>query len=279
MKTIQYKTEEEIELVRESCLLVCKALTHVGGMIKPGMSGAEIDREAEALIRDHGAIPAFKGYRDFPATLCVSVNESVVHGIPSKDQVFQDGDIVSVDCGVFMNGFHGDAAYTFPLGEVSAEVMELCRVTLTSLYLGIDQARIGNRIGDVSFAIQNYVERKYSYSVVRELVGHGLGRNLHEAPDVPNYGKRGRGTKIQEGLIIAIEPMINLGRREVRTQRDGWTVFAKDRKPSAHYEHTLAVRKDGPDLMSDHRPIEAAIQSNPNVQTVTRIDSVLQEES
>ncbi len=275
MKTIQYKTDEEIELVRESCLLVCKTLAHVGSIIKPGMTGAEIDRQAEELIRDHGAIPAFKGYRDFPATLCVSVNESVVHGIPSKDQVFQDGDIVSVDCGTFMNGFHGDAAYTFPLGEVDEGVMELCRVTLTSLYLGIEQAKVGNRIGDISYAIQHYVEREYKYSVVRELVGHGLGRNLHEAPDVPNYGKRGRGTKIQEGLIIAIEPMINLGRREVRTLRDGWTVFARDRKPSAHYEHTVAIRKDGADLMSDHGPIEAAIQNNPNVRTVTMKEAVL----
>lgn len=267
---VYYKTQEEIELIRESCLLVCKALAQVASIIRPGMTGDQIDRVAEELIRDHGALPAFKGYNGFPNTLCVSVNEQVVHGIPSKDMVFQDGDIVSVDCGVFMNGFHGDAAYTFALGDVSEEVMELCRVTNTSLYKAIEQAVAGNRLGDVSFAVQQYVERDHKYGVVRELVGHGIGRNLHEAPEVPNYGKRGKGIKLQEGLVIAIEPMVNLGRKEVRTAKDGWTVFSRDHKPSAHYEHTVAVRKGGPaDILSDHTMIEAEIAKNEAVQSIS----------
>lgn len=265
---IFYKTDEEIEAIRESCLLVCKTLAHVGSIVKPGISGAKIDKAAEELIRDHNAIPSFKGYRGFPATLCVSVNEQVVHGIPTKDQIFKDGDIVSVDCGVFMNKFHGDSAYTFALGEVSEDVMALCRATNASLYKAIDNAVAGKRLGDISFAVQHYVERVHKYGVVRELVGHGIGRELHEAPEVPNYGKRGRGIKLKEGLVIAIEPMVNLGRKEVRTSKDGWTVFAKDRKPSAHYEHTVAIRKSQADILSDHSFIEEAIRNNPNVQEV-----------
>lgn len=265
---VYYKTDEEIELIRQNCLLVCKTLAHVASIIRPGISGQVIDRAAEEVIRDHQAKPAFKGYRGFPATLCVSVNEQVVHGIPSEEQIFQDGDIVSVDCGVFLNGYYGDAAYTFPLGEVPVEVMELCRVTNTSLYQAIDAAVAGNRLGDIGFAVQEYVERRHRYGVVRELVGHGLGRSLHEAPEVPNYGRRGRGMLLKEGLVIAIEPMVNLGRKDVRTSRDGWTVFARDRKPSAHYEHTVAVGRNGADILSDHRPIEAAIRKNDNVRTV-----------
>jgi len=265
---IFYKTEEEIELIRESCLLVCKALSLVGEMIRPGISGAEIDQAAEELIRDHNAVPSFKGYGGFPGTLCISVNENVVHGIPSKDQVFQDGDIVSVDCGVFMNGFHGDSAYTFPLGEVDEKTMRLCRVTNASLYKAIDAAVVGARLGDVGHAVQKYVERENKYGVVRELVGHGLGRELHEAPEVPNYGKRGQGVVLKDGLVIAIEPMVNLGRKHVRTASDGWTVYAKDRKPSAHYEHTIAVKKSGPDILSNHKLVEDAIRSNDNVQFV-----------
>lgn len=266
---IYYKTEEEIELIRQSCLLVCKTLAHVASILRPGISGEKIDLEAETFIRDHGAVPGFKGYRGFPATLCVSVNEQVVHGIPDKEQIFEDGDVVSIDCGVLWNKFYGDAAYTFPIGEVSDEVMELLRVTNTALYKGIDQAVIGNRIGDIAFAVQHYVERKHHYGVVRELVGHGLGRELHEAPEVPNYGKRGRGVKLQEGLVIAIEPMVNMGRKDVRTARDGWTVIAKDRKPSAHFEHSIAVRQNGPDILSDHSFIEKAIRNNPELKEVT----------
>lgn len=266
---IQFKTDEEIEVIRENCLLVCKTLAHVASLLRPGVSGAEIDQAAETFIRDHGAKPGFKGYRGFPATLCVSVNEGVVHGIPTKQQIFQDGDVVSIDCGVHWNDFYGDAAYTFPIGDVQEDVMELLRVTNTALYKGIEQATVGNRIGDIAFAIQHYVERKHGYGIVRELVGHGLGRELHEAPEVPNYGKRGRGVKMKEGLVIAIEPMVNMGKRDVQTARDGWTVIARDRKPSAHFEHSIAIREDGTDILSDHSFIENAIQNNPNLKEVT----------
>lgn len=272
-RTVYYKTEEEIELIRENCLLVCKTLAYVGSMLKPGLSGDVIDRAAEEFIRDHGAVPGFKGLYGCPSTLLVSRNEAVVHGLPSKEQVFEDGDILSIDCGTYMNEFYGDAAYTFCVGEVDEAVMQLCRVTKTSLYLGIDQARSGNRVGDISHSIQHYTERVHPYAAVRELVGHGLGRSMHEAPDVPNYGKRGRGPLLKEGLVIAIEPMINMGRREVRTMQDGWTIFAKDRQPAAHYEHTVAVRKEGPaDILSDHRPIEAAIAANPELREVAMLE-------
>ena len=267
-RAIIYKTDDEIELIRESCLLVCKTLSEVAGILKPGIKGKEIDDLAETFIRDHGAEPGFKGYQGFPATLCVSVNEVVVHGIPSQGMEFKDGDIVSIDCGVFMNGFYGDAAYTFPLGEVSDEVMELCRVTNTSLYKGIDQVMPNNRIGDIGFAIQDYAERQHKYGIVRDLVGHGVGRNLHEAPQVPNFGKRGNGIKLQEGLVIAIEPMVNLGKKDVRTARDQWTVFAKDRKPAAHYEHTVALRESGPDILSNHVIITDVTAKNPNIREV-----------
>lgn len=256
-----YKTDEEIELIRESCLLVCKTLAHVASILRPGITGTEIDRQAEEFIHDHGAKPVFKGYNGFPSTLCVSVNEAVVHGIP-KDRPFQDGDIVSVDCGVFKNNFCGDAAYTFPLGNVSDRVMHLLKVTKTSLYRGIDKARIGNRIGDVGFAIQYYCERKHNYSIVQELVGHGIGRNMHEPPEVPNYGKRKKGLRLRDGLTIAIEPMVNLGKKEVMQAKDKWTILTKDRLPSAHYEHTIAVRRDGPDILSNHKIIEKEIKKN-----------------
>ncbi|MEL6635455.1 MAG: type I methionyl aminopeptidase [Bacteroidota bacterium] len=264
---IFYKTADEIEQIRESCLIVCKALAHVASRIRPGMTGEQIDREAEALIRDHGADPGFKGYRGFPATLCISVNEGVVHGIPSKTE-FRDGDVVSVDCGSFKNGFYGDSAFTFALGEVSDEVMQLLRVTNTALYKGIANAIVGKRLGDIGFAVQEYCERQHKYGVVRELVGHGIGRNLHEAPEVPNYGKRGRGPMLKEGLVIAIEPMINLGRKEVRQASDGWTIITKDKQPSAHFEHSVAVKKGKADILSNHEPIEAALQSNPEVHEV-----------
>ena len=271
---IYYKTEEEVELIRQSCLVVCQALAHVAGRIRPGMTGAQIDREAEEVIRDLKAVPGFKGYRGFPATLCVSPNNAVVHGIPS-DHEFQDGDVVSVDCGAYLNGYFGDSAYTFALGEVAEPVMDLLRVTNTSLYLAIDQAVAGKRLGDIGFAVQEYVERRHKYGVVRELVGHGIGKNLHEEPEVPNYGKRGRGPMLKEGLVIAIEPMVNLGRKEVAHAKDGWTVLSKDGQPSAHYEHTVAVRKDKADILSDHSLIEAAIKKNPEVREVAVLNEAL----
>ena len=272
---IIYKTDEEIEWIRESCLLVSKTLAQVASALKPGVKGQFIDELAETFIRDHGAVPGFKGYHGFPATLCVSVNEVVVHGIPDKHMEFQDGDIVSVDCGVISNGFYGDAAYTFPVGEVSDEVMELCRVTNTSLYQGIDQVRIGNRVGDIGFAIQEYAERQHGYGIVRDLIGHGVGRDLHEAPQVPNFGRRGRGVKLQQGLVIAIEPMVNLGNKAVSTARDGWTVFARDRKPAAHYEHTVALKKEGVDILSNHVWVHEAIEANPDLNAVALYENEL----
>ncbi len=213
-KRIFYKTDEEVELIRTSCHLVCKTLAHVGSLMKPGINGKIIDAAAEEFIRDHGGRPAFKGYRDFPATLCVSINDVVVHGIP-RDREFKETDVVSVDCGVELEGFYGDAAYTFAFNSVEEPVLELLKITYRSLYLGIEQAVHGKRIGDISFAVQDYCERKHRYGVVRELVGHGLGRSLHEDPEVPNFGHRGRGMVLRDGLVIAIEPMINMGGREV----------------------------------------------------------------
>jgi len=267
---IYYKTPEEIELMRISNLLVSQTLAHVGSVIKPGVSGADIDREAEAFIRDHGAVPAFKNYEGFPATLCVSVNEAVVHGIPSKAQVFKEGDIVSVDCGVLLNGYYGDSAYTFALAAVEEKVMELLRATKESVYLGIEQARVGNRLGDIGYAVQSFAERQHKYGVVRDLVGHGIGKKLHEEPEVPNYGQRGRGIKIQEGLVIAIEPMINLGTKNVRQLKDGWTIVSKDRSPSAHYEQVVAVKKEGPDRLSDFSIIEEVERKNGSLLEVIR---------
>ncbi len=265
---IFYKTDEEIEFIRQSCLLVCKVLAHVASRIKPGISGAELDKEAEQLIRDHGAVPGFKGYRGFPATLCISINEAVVHGIPSTTP-FKDGDVVSVDCGTYMNNFFGDAAYTFALGNVKEETMDLLRVTNTSLYKAIDKAVAGNRIGDIGFAVQEYCEQSHNYGVVRELVGHGIGRELHEAPEVPNYGKRGKGIKLQEGLVIAIEPMVNMGKKDVRVAKDEWTIITKDKLPSAHYEHTITVKKGKADILSNHQMVEENILKNPEVREVT----------
>lgn len=265
--TIYYKTEEEVELIRASNLMVSKTLGLVGELLKPGISGKKIDAIAESFIRDNGGVPSFKGYGGFPATLCVSVNEAVVHGIPTKDE-FKDGDIVSVDCGVYMNGFHGDSAFTFAIGDVNEEIMKLLRVTRESLYIGIEQAIVGNRIGDISFAIQNHTEKKYGYGVVRELVGHGVGRDLHEKPEVPNYGKKGRGTLMKDGLVIAIEPMINLGVKNISQLDDGWTILTRDRKPSAHYEHSVVVRKNKADILSDHSFVENSVKNNTNLREI-----------
>lgn len=262
-----YKTQEEIELIRESCLLVSKALTAVASILKPGITGMEIDKVAEEVIRDHGGVPAFKGYQGFPATLCISKNEAVVHGIPT-DIEFVDGDLLSVDCGVLMNDFFGDSAYTFPIGEITEEHRKLLQVTNSSLYLAIEQAVEGKRLGDIGYAVQQFCEREHKYSVVRELVGHGIGRSLHEAPEVPNYGKKGWGSKLKEGLVIAIEPMVNLGKKSVGHAEDGWTIITRDRKPSAHFEHTVAVGIGKADILSNHEMVEEALRSNPNVDAV-----------
>lgn len=259
---VYYKTEEEVELIRENCLLVSKVLALVGSMLKPGITGLALDSAAEELIRDHGAKPAFKGYRGFPATLCISRNEEVVHGIPSG-RTFKEGDIVSVDCGVLANAFYGDAAFTFSLGDPDDETRKLLEITRGALSKGIEEAKAGNRLGDIGFAIQNFAEKQHKFGVVRELVGHGLGRNLHEEPEVPNYGRRGSGPILKEGLVIAIEPMINLGRKEVRQAEDGWTIITRDRKPSAHYEHTIVVRANDAERLSDHGPVEEEVKKNP----------------
>ncbi len=261
------KSKSEIELIRQNCLMVSDVLALVAGVIKPGVTGKYLDQLAEEYIRDQGAEPGFKGYNGFPSTLCISINQAVVHGIPT-DIPFNNGDIVSIDCGVKMNGYFGDAAFTFPIGDISYEAYELCSVTKTALYLGIEKALINNRVGDVSFAIQHYTETVNSFGVVRELVGHGLGQSLHEPPEVPNFGKRGRGPKLKEGLVIAIEPMINLGSRRVKQLPDGWTIVTADGKPSAHYEHSIAVTADGPDILSDHVRIEDALKKNENIHDI-----------
>lgn len=264
---IYYKTDEQIELLRENCLLVSKVLTDIAGKIRPGMTGAQLDKEAEELIRDHGAVPGFKGLYGCPSTLLISINEQVVHGLPSTEP-FKDGDIVSIDCGTLKHEYYGDAAYTFALGNIGEEVMALLQTTKEALYRGIEQAKAGNRVGDISHAIQSYCENTHNYGVVRELVGHGVGKKLHEKPNVPNFGKRGKGVVMKPGLVIAIEPMINMGRKEVKQLSDGWTIVTKDGKPSAHYEHTVAVRKEGADILSNHLVIEEAISKNKELQEV-----------
>ncbi len=261
---IFYKTREQVELIRESCLLVNNTIAEIAKYVKPGISTLHLNNLAEEFIRDHGAIPSFKNYHGFPFACCMSVNDAVVHGFPTNNPLKED-DILSVDVGTFKNGFHGDSAYTLALGMVGDETKQLMRVTKESLYKGIEKAIAGNRVGDISFAVQEYTERKNGYGVVRELVGHGLGRDLHEDPQVPNYGKRGSGTKLQEGLVIAIEPMINLGKRYVYNDKDGWTVRTKDGKPSAHYEHTVCVRKDKADILSSFASIEIAEKANSNL--------------
>lgn len=261
---IYYKTKDEIELIRISSLLVSDTLAFVASVMKPGMKTSELDRLAETFIRDHGAVPSFKGYRGFPATLCVSLNDAVVHGIPSAQEM-REGDVVSVDCGVFKNGFHGDSAYTFFLGDADPGAWQLAEVTKEALRRGIARATAGNRLGDISFAIQDYTEREHGYGVVRELVGHGIGKNLHEDPEVPNFGSRGKGLKLLEGLVIAIEPMINLGSRQVVQEDDGWTIRTRDHKVSVHYEHTVAIRKGEADMLSSFDPIEEAEWQNGNL--------------
>lgn len=251
------KTAEEIELLRESNQLVGKTLGELAKHIRPGISTLELDRIAEEFICSHGALPGFKGYGGFPNTLCISVNDVVVHGIPSAKCILKEGDIVSVDCGTLKNGFYGDSAYTFEVGEVSEKVRKLLRVTKESLYKGIEKVMAGMRIGDIGHAVQSWCEAS-GFSVVREMVGHGVGRDLHEEPQVPNYGRQGQGVKLQEGMVIAIEPMINLGKRYVFQDNDGWTIRTRDKKPAAHFEHTVAVGKKGADILSTFEFIEQA---------------------
>ncbi len=254
---IKLKSREEIELMRQSAQLVSKTLGMLATEIKPGVATLYLDKLAENFIRDHQAVPGFLGLYNFPNTLCMSLNEQVVHGIPNNKPLLE-GDIISVDCGVLKNGYYGDHAYTFAVGEIDSEIQQLMDVTKESLYLGIDQMIAGNRIGDISFAIQKYTEN-LGYGVVRELVGHGLGKKMHESPEVPNYGKRGRGPKIKNGLVLAIEPMINLGTKKIKQLSDGWTIVTADGKPSVHFEHNVAVIDGKPEILSTFDYIEKVL--------------------
>ncbi len=263
---IFYKSEAEIALMKQSATLVSKTLTEVAKVLKPGMTTLEIDRLCANFVRDHKAIPSFLNYKGYPHNICASVNDVVVHGFPNNIPL-KEGDIISIDMGVILNGWHGDHAYTFVLGEASDEVLQLVRVTKESLYKGIEKATAGNRVGDIAFAIQEHTEKKHGYGVVRELVGHGLGRSLHEDPQVPNYGKRGTGPKLKENYVLAIEPMINMGKKEVFTEDDDWTVRTRDGKPSVHFEHDVCVKRGKALILSDYTIIEAAEKANPNLNT------------
>lgn len=254
---IYIKTDAEVELLREANQLVSKTLAEVAGHVRPGVTTRQLDTIAEKYIRENGALPAFKGYAGFPNTLCTSVNDEVVHGIPS-DYILREGDIISVDCGVILNGYYGDSAYTFPVGEVKPEILRLLEYTRASLEAGLIQAVAGNRVGDISQAVQAKAEGG-GYSVVRTLVGHGIGRHLHEGPEVPNFGRRGSGTRLDKNLVICIEPMINMGTKNTRTDGDGWTVRTGDGKPSAHFEYAVAVREGKPDLLSTFEYIEEVL--------------------
>lgn len=254
---IVVKTKEEIQLMRESALIVSKTLGILAKEVKPGVTTLKLDKLAEEYIRDHGAIPGFLGLYDFPNTLCMSPNEQVVHGIPN-DKPLKEGDIISIDCGALKNGFYGDHAYTFAVGEIAPETQKLLDVTKASLYVGIKEFKLGNRVGDVGYAIQNFCE-SHGYGVVRELVGHGLGTTMHEDPEIPNYGRRGRGKKFLEGQVVAIEPMINLGTHKIRQHKDGWTITTLDQKPSAHFEHDVAIVDGKPELLSTFAYIYEAL--------------------
>lgn len=254
---VYLKTPEEIELLRKSNILVGKTLAEVAKAIRIGITTLELDKIAEDFIRSNGALPGFLGYQGFPNTLCISVNEQVVHGIPSE-YALKDGDIVSVDCGTIIDGFYGDSAYTFCVGNVDPKVKKLLDTTKESLYKGIEQARHGKRLGDIGYAIQQHCQAA-GFSVVREMVGHGIGRDMHEDPEVPNYGKRGQGLQLREGMVIAIEPMINMGNRGIVFERDGWTIRTIDRKPSAHFEHTIAIQKGDADILSTFQYVEEVL--------------------
>lgn len=258
MAKIHYKSAEEIELIRASALLVSKTLGEVAKVIAPGVKTIALNKLAEEFIRDNGGVPAFLNYHGFPYSLCISPNDQVVHGFPGEKELM-DGDLISVDCGVILNKYIGDSAYTFAVGEVSDEVKQLMRVTQECLKLGVEKAVTGMRVGDIGFAVQQHAE-KHGYGVVKELVGHGVGLQLHEKPEVPNYGKRGAGTKLEEGMVIAIEPMINAGKAGVKFWNDGWTVSTVDGKPSAHYEHTVAIKKGQPDILSTFSYVEEVLE-------------------
>ena len=261
---IIYKSKEEIEIMRHSCLMVGKTHAELAKILRPGITSMKVNDLAEEFIRDNGGIPSFKNYGTFPYATCISLNDAVVHGFPSN-VAFKEGDIVSLDIGVYKNGFHGDSAYTYAIGEISEELKMLLKVTKESLYKGIEKARAGNRVGDIAFAIQEHTEKKHGYGVVRDLVGHGLGRSLHEEPQVPNYGKRGTLAKLKRGMVLAIEPMINLGVKEVFQDSDEWTIRTNDGKASAHFEHDIAITDGAADILSSFEETEAAEKANINL--------------
>ena len=263
-KTIFHKTRDEIELMRASNLLVSKTLAYLGTLLVPGVTGNELDAKAEEFIRDHGATPSFKGLYGCPSSILTSVNECVVHGLPT-DEPYTETDLVSIDCGAYLNGFHGDSAYTYAFAGVDGESMDVLEATNQSLYIGIDKARVGNRVGEISFAIQTFIERKCGYAIVRELTGHGIGREFHEAPEVANFGRRNSGPILKPGAVIAIEPMVNSRTRHIQTLPDGWTIVAKDGMATAHFEHSVAITREGPDILSDHSLVEASVRANKNL--------------
>jgi len=254
---IHFKTEEEIELIRKSADILGRAHAEVAKKIKPGVTTSELDRVAFEFITQNGAKPSFKGYKGYPSSLCISVNEVVVHGLPG-DYILKEGDVISIDCGVYLNGFHSDSAYTYPVGVISEEKKKLLEITKASLFQGIAQAMSGNRVGDIGSAVQNFVEKE-GYSVVRELVGHGIGKNLHEEPEVPNYGKKGTGVRLQENMVLAIEPMVNSGKKNIFQEKDGWTIRTVDRMPSAHFEHTVVIRKGKAEILTTFKYIEEVL--------------------
>lgn len=260
---IHYKTDDEVELMRISALLVSATLAEVAKILRPGLATIEIDKLANEYIMDNGAVPSFYNYSGFPHHIITSVNDVVVHGFPGKEEL-KNGDIISVDVGVIKNGFHGDHAYTFIIGEASEAVVKLVKTTKESLFIGINEAVVGKRLGDIGYAIQHHNE-KQGYGVVRDFVGHGLGTSMHEEPQVPNYGKRGSGLMLKENLVMAIEPMINMGKKDVFIEKDGWTVRTIDRKPSVHFEHDVCVKRGKADILSDYAPIEAEERKNPNL--------------
>lgn len=273
MNKIILKTAEEIELIRESALIVSKTLGMLASEIKPGINTLKLDALAETFIRDHGAVPGFLGLYDFPNTLCMSPNAQIVHGIPNETPL-EEGDIISIDCGVLKNNFYGDHAYTFAVGEIAPETEKLLKITKEALYAGIDQFRLGKRMGDLAFAIQSYVEKE-GYGVVRELVGHGLGTNMHEGPEVPNYGRKGSGKKFQEGMVLAIEPMINQGVRRIKQLKDGWTILTADGLPSAHFEHNVALVNGKPKLLSTFQYIYDSLGITSDEETPFRQESLV----